>query len=134
MIEPNNPRVGAPEEPPTVWCRHCDDQHTEPECRPIPDDDDHVPENERDDSADDKWDDGDYAYDHWKDDNIVAPIKKTGIQMTETNVGGRPRELKDGKVCSFTLDAATRKVIDRHARKMKCSKSEAVRSLIGSSR
>ena len=50
--------------------------------------------------------------------------------MAERNVGGRPREIKDGKTCSYTLDAKTRRVIERYAKKNSCSKSEAVRDLV----
>lgn len=64
--EPDNPRVGAPEEQPTIWCRACDDQHTEPECEP--------------DYSASEQDDGDVAYDTWKDDNIVAPISSGPLE------------------------------------------------------
>ena len=53
--------------------------------------------------------------------------------MASKNLGGRPRELKDGKACTFTLDAATRRRIERVAKKMECSKSEAVRLLVAGS-
>ena len=52
------------------------------------------------------------------------------------NVGGRPREIKDGKTCGYVMDAECRSLVKKHQARLKkkhdrvVSKSEAVRDLI----